>query len=118
MDTKTMSPVHPGEVLMEDFLRPLNLSQTRLAAAIAVSPRRINEIVLGKRAITADTSLRLAKFFGCSDRFWMNLQVHYDLESQSDRIAEALQGIIPLASRPLAPGTEPPPISDLTEARS
>lgn len=87
---KKMTPIHPGEVLMEEFLRPMNVSQYRLALEISVPPRRINEIVLGKRAITADTALRLARYFGNSEDFWMNLQKRYDLEIQRDRLGERL----------------------------
>jgi addiction module HigA family antidote len=78
--------VHPGEVLLEEFLKPLGLSQYRVAKDTSVPPRRINEIVHGKRAITADTALRLARYFGTSERFWMNLQGRYDLEVQKDNL--------------------------------
>ncbi len=88
--TKKLDPVHPGEVLFEDFLKPLGLSQYRVAHGISVPPRRINEIVHGKRAITADTALRLARFFGTSDRFWLNLQAAYDLDVERDRLAGRL----------------------------
>jgi addiction module HigA family antidote len=88
--TKRFAPIHPGEVLQEDFLTPLGLSQYRLAKAIHVPPRRINEIILGKRGITADTALRLACFFGNSPGFWMNLQMHYDLEKEKDEIGDKL----------------------------
>ena len=84
--TKRLAPVHPGEILLEDFLRPLGLTQYRLAKNLSVPPRRINEIVLGKRAVTADTALRLARFFGTSDRFWLNLQSAYDLDVERDRL--------------------------------
>ena len=87
---RKLAPVHPGEILLEDFLRPLELSQYRLARGLSVPPRRINEIVLGKRAITADTALRLARFFGTSDRFWLNLQSAYDLDVERDRLAGRL----------------------------
>lgn len=80
MTTALMSPVHPGEILLEDFLKPLGLSQYALAKAIAVPPRRINEIVHGKRAISADTALRLGRYFGVQPDSWMNLQAHFDLE--------------------------------------
>ncbi len=86
MATKRLAPVHPGEILLEDFLRPLGLSQYRLAKGLRVPPRRINEIVLGKRSISADTALRLARFFGTTDRFWLNLQVAYDLDVERDRL--------------------------------
>jgi len=91
MAGKRLAPVHPGEVLLEDFLKPLGLSQYRLAKGLSVPPRRINEIVLGKRAISADTALRLARFFGTSDRFWLNLQATYDLDVERDRLAGRLQ---------------------------
>jgi antitoxin HigA-1 len=88
--TKKLRPVHPGEILLEDFLKPLGLSQYRLAKSLSVPPRRINEIVLAKRAVTADTALRLARFFGTSDRFWLNLQAAYDLDVERDRLAGRL----------------------------
>ena len=87
MAKKRINPVHPGVVLAEDFLAGLEISQYRLAKGIAVSPRRINEIVQGKRAITADTALRLGKFFSMEAQFWMNLQSHYDLEIAKDAIS-------------------------------
>ena len=90
MAKRKFGPVHPGVVLAEDFLKGLEISQYRLAKGIGVSPRRINEIVLGKRAITADTALRLGKFFGMEPQFWMNLQSHYDLEVDKDAIAGRL----------------------------
>jgi addiction module HigA family antidote len=88
---KKLAPLHPGEILLKDFLEPLGLSQYRVAKALSVPPRRINEIVLGKRSITADTALRLARFFGTSDRFWLNLQDAYDLDVQRDRLGSRLQ---------------------------
>ncbi len=91
MATRKLAPIHPGEVLMADFLEPLELSQYRLAQDISVPPRRINEIVHGKRAITADTALRLARFFGTSERFWLNLQARYDIETQRDALGERLE---------------------------
>jgi antitoxin HigA-1 len=94
----TISPVHPGEVLLEEFLSPLQVSQHRLAVDIGVPPRRINEIVHGSRRVTADTALRLSRYFGTSDRFWLNLQTRYDLEIQKDRLGDALQQIEPLRS--------------------
>ena len=90
MAKKVIDPIHPGEILMEEFLEPLGVSQYRLAKDISVSPRRINEIVHGKRSITADTGLRLARFFGTTERFWLNLQVRYDLEAEKDRRADVL----------------------------
>jgi addiction module HigA family antidote len=86
-----MTPIHPGEILLEEYLQPLELSQYRLAQDISVSPRRINEIVHGTRAITADTALRFARFFGTSDRFWLNLQTRYDLEIERDRLGHRLE---------------------------
>jgi addiction module HigA family antidote len=85
-----LNPIHPGEVLLEEFLRPLGLSQHRLALDIGVDSRRINEIVNGKRGITADTALRLAKYFQTSPDFWMGLQVDYDLDIASDKMKETL----------------------------
>jgi addiction module HigA family antidote len=90
MAKKKMAPVHPGEVLLEEFLDPMEITQYRLAKAISVPARRINEIVLGKRAVTADTALRLARYFGTSERFWMNLQARYDLEVEKDRLGSRL----------------------------
>jgi len=85
-----LEPIHPGEILLAEFLSPLHLSQYRLAQAIHVAPRRINEIVLGKRAITADTALRLGRFFNNSPQFWMNLQARYDLDRTEDRLGPKL----------------------------
>ena len=85
---KKFPPVHPGEILREEFLVPLNLSQYRLARRLRVPPRRINEIVLGKRSITADTALRLARFFDTSAQFWMNLQTRYDLDLAQEKIGK------------------------------
>jgi addiction module HigA family antidote len=90
MPTRKLSPIHPGEVLQADFLEPLALSQYRLAQDLSVPPRRINEIVHGKRAISADTALRLARFFGTTDRFWLNLQARFDLEVQRDVLGARL----------------------------
>lgn len=92
MKTKKMAPIHPGEVLMEEFLRPMAISQYRLAKDISVAPRRINEIVHGQRAISADTALRLGRYFGVSPQFWLNLQSHYDLATAEDRIGDKLAG--------------------------
>ena len=93
-----MAPVHPGEILLEEFLTPLAVSQYRLAKEIGVPARRINEIVHGQRRISADTALRLARFFGTSERFWINLQARYDLEVEKDRLGDALEGIRPLGA--------------------
>ena len=90
MPAVKLPPIHPGEILLEEFLKPLKLSQYRLARDISVPARRINEIVLGKRAISPDTALRLARYFGQSDRFWMNLQTRYALEVEKDRLAGRL----------------------------
>lgn len=87
---KKLAPIHPGEILLEEFLEPLGISQYRLAKDISVPPRRINEIVHGARAITADTALRLARYFGNSERFWLNLQTRYDLEMERDRLGARL----------------------------
>jgi antitoxin HigA-1 len=92
------APIHPGEILTEEYLAPLGITQHKLAVAIRVPPRRINEIVHGTRRITADTALRLARYFGTSERFWLNLQARYDIEVERDRLAEVLAGIRPLAS--------------------
>ena len=90
MTRKKLDPVHPGEVLLEEFLEPLDLSQNALARQLSVPPRRINEIVLGKRRITADTALRLGRFFGNSPRFWLGLQMDFELESELDRLGGRL----------------------------
>src|SRR5262245_61669619 len=92
-DQKRLAPVHPGEILAEEFLGPLNMTQYRLAERIHVPRRRINEIVLGLRSISADTALRLARFFGTSERFWLNLQATYDLEVERDRLGSLLDEI-------------------------
>lgn len=94
-----MTPIHPGEILQVEYLEPLGVTQHRLAVAIGVPPRRINEIVHAKRGITADTALRLARYFGTSERFWLNLQSRYELEVERDRLAGALDQIEPLAAR-------------------
>lgn len=91
MAKKKVEPIHPGEVLMEDFLIPMRISQYRLAKDVSVPARRINEIVQGKRAISADTALRLAEYFGVSARFWMNLQAQYDLDTELDSKGDRLK---------------------------
>ena len=91
MNEEKMKPLHPGEVLLEEFLKPMNLSQNRLAMDVRVPPRRINEIVHGKRRITADTALRLAQYFNMSAEFWLSLQMDYDLEVASAEIGERIQ---------------------------
>ena len=98
MTITTVTPIHPGEVLVRDFLAELGVSQNRLAVAIGVSPRRINEIVHSKRGITADTALRLSRYFGTSERFWLNLQSRYELEVARDRLGQRLDTIHPLAT--------------------
>ena len=90
MAKKILDPIHPGEILMEEFLKPMCISQYRLAKDISVPARRINEIVHRKRSITPDTALRLSKFFGLSERFWINLQARYDLEMEKDRLENRL----------------------------
>ncbi len=90
MASKKLPPIHPGEILLEEFLKPMGVSQYRLSKDIGVSPRRINEIVHGKRSITANTALRLARYFGTSERFWMNLQSRYDLELEKDKLGRRL----------------------------
>ena len=90
MNKNKLVPVHPGEVLLEEFLKPMNLSQNKVALALRVPARRINEIVHGKRRITADTALRLARYFDMSPRFWLGLQMDYDLDLAEDAIAERL----------------------------
>jgi antitoxin HigA-1 len=91
-----MPPIHPGEILMEEYLDPLGVTQHRLSVSIGVPPRRINEIVHGKRRITPDTALRLARYFGTTERFWLNMQDRYDIEIERDRLADALDAIEPL----------------------
>jgi addiction module HigA family antidote len=90
MARRKMQPVHPGEILLEEFLSPFGISQYRLAKDTSVPARRINEIVRGSRSISADTALRLARYFGTSERFWLNLQAHYDLEVEKDRLGDRL----------------------------
>jgi addiction module HigA family antidote len=91
MKEKKLPPIHPGEILMEEFLKPMELSQYRLAKDINVPARRVNEIVHGKRSISPDTALRLSRYFGMSERFWMNLQARYDLEMEKDRLEGRLE---------------------------
>ncbi|MBI1961225.1 MAG: HigA family addiction module antidote protein [Parcubacteria group bacterium] len=88
--TKKNPPIHPGEILLEEFIKPLKITQYRLAKDINVPARRINEIVHGERAVTTDTALRLAHYFGVSPEFWLNLQTHYELEAQSDQLARRI----------------------------
>jgi addiction module HigA family antidote len=96
MNEQRLPPIHPGEILLEEFLEPMGISQYRLAKDISVPARRINEIVQGKRAITPDTALRLSRYFGLSERFWLNLQTRYDLEVEKDRLADRLELEVPM----------------------
>lgn len=98
MAAKKLAPIHPGEILLLEYLQPLDISQNGLAKSINVPPRRIHEIVKGTRSITANTALRLARFFATSDRFWLNLQSHYDLEIERDRLGNALQDEVQVLS--------------------
>ena len=98
MTEKLYPPIHPGEVLMEDFIEGFGITQHKLAVSIGVPPRRINEIVHGKRAITADTALRLGRYFGVDPQFWLNLQTRYDLEVAQDGVADQVAAIAPLQS--------------------
>jgi len=91
MKTKKIVPIHPGEILLEEYLKPMGISQYRLAQDISVPPRRINEIIHCARAITADTALRLGKYFGISAQFWVNLQAHYDLAVEEDHLGKRLE---------------------------
>src|SRR5437016_5585021 len=95
-----LSPVHPGEILLLEFMQPLRITQYRLAKETAVSPRRINEIIQGHRAISGDTALRLAKFFGTSEIFWLNLQARYDLDIQKPRLGSKLSGVRAFSALP------------------
>lgn len=97
---KLLSPIHPGEILLEEFLEPMGISQYRVAKDISVPPRRINEIVHGKRAITPDTALRLSRYFGLSERFWINLQTRYDLEIEKDRLSEQWENEVQIYNAP------------------
>jgi addiction module HigA family antidote len=96
---RKLTPIHPGEVLLEEFLKPMGISQYHLAKDISVPPRRINEIVLGKRTVTADTALRLSRYLRTSERFWLNLQARYDLEVEKDRLGRRLTREVRVAAR-------------------
>ncbi len=98
MKNKKLPYIHPGEILIEEFLKPMGISQYRLAKDISVPPRRINEIVHGKRSISADTALRLGRFFGISPQFWLNLQTRFDLEVTEDQLAERLEKEVKILS--------------------
>jgi addiction module HigA family antidote len=91
MANRQIEPIHPGEILLEEFLKPMGITQYRISKDINVDPRRINEIVLGKRSISADTALRLSRYFGTSERFWLNLQSRYDLELQKAELGNRLE---------------------------
>lgn len=95
-DQDTIEPIHPGEVLMEDFIEGFGITQNKVAVSIGVPPRRINEIVHGKRGISADTAIRLARYFGTSEEFWMNLQSNYELRMEHRALHGAVEGITPL----------------------
>ncbi len=99
MPAKRLAPIHPGEILFEEFLKPLSISQYRLAKDTSVPPRRINEIVKGERAVTADTALRLGRYFGLSSSFWLNLQTHFDLEKGKDLLGDRLEREVKILSR-------------------
>lgn len=91
MNKEKLPPIHPGEILLEDFLKPMEISQYRLANDISVPPRRINEIILGKRSISPDTALRLSRYFGMTEHFWIDLQTRFDLETEKDKLAGRLE---------------------------
>lgn len=95
-DVDWIDPIHPGEILMEDFIEGFGITQNKLAVSIGVPPRRINEIVHGKRGITADTAIRLARYFGTSEEFWMNLQSHYELRLEGRALQDQIEAIAPL----------------------
>ena len=99
-EEELLAPIHPGEILLEEFLEPMGISQYRLAKDISVPPRRINEIVKGKRAITANTALRLSRYFGMSERFWLNLQTRYDLEIEKDKMKGQLEQDVKVLATP------------------
>lgn len=98
MSVATIAPIHSGEVLMEDFVEGFGITQHKLAVAIGVPPRRINDLVHGKRGITADTAMRLSRYFGTTPGFWMNLQMRYELDRAEDAMGDMLSGIVPLAT--------------------
>ncbi len=99
MPRQKMSPIHPGEILREEFLNPLGMSATHLALETSLPPRRLNEIVRGVRAFSAETALRLSRYFGLSERFWLNLQTRYDLEIEKDRLGKRLEREVPVRKR-------------------
>lgn len=112
-DADRIDPIHPGKVLMEDFIEGFGITQNQLATAIGVPPRRINEIVHGKRGITADTAVRLAKYFGTSAELWMNLQSHHELRLERRALREQLDSIVPLQS-----GAQTPQAAYVTETHT
>lgn len=99
MRAKKIAPIHPGEILLNEFLDPMGITQYRLAKDIHVPPRRINEIIHGTRSVSADTALRLSRYFGLSERFWLNLQMRYDLEVEKDKLAGRIEQVKVLPSR-------------------
>ena len=99
MSRKTIAPVHPGEILQTEFLEPMGITQYRLAKSLRVPTRRINEIVHGKRSVSADTALRLSRYFGTSERFWLNLQVRFELETERDRTGARIAHEVPVLSK-------------------
>lgn len=104
MPDKKLPSVHPGEILLEEFMKPFDITQYRLSKDLSVHPRRINEIVHGKRSVTADTALRLSRYFSTSERFWLNLQIGYDLEVEKDRLGDRLDKEVRVL--PMPPSTE------------
>ncbi len=108
MKKKQLPPIHPGEILLEEFLQPMGISQYRLAKDISVPPRRINEIVHGKRSVSADTALRLSRYFGLSEQFWFNLQVKYDLDIEKERLAGRLEKEVSVYAQQRQDGTRKP----------
>jgi addiction module HigA family antidote len=106
---RKLPPIHPGEILREEFLIPFGISQYRLAKEISVPPRRINEVVRGLRSISADTALRLSRYFGTSERFWLNLQTRHDLEAEKDRLGVRLQREVKVLAPAGGAGVEPQP---------
>ena len=102
MSVATIAPIHPGEVLMEDFIKGFGITQHKLAVAVGVPPRRINDIVHGKRGITADIAMRLSRYFGTTPGFWMNLQMRYELDRAEDVLGDTLSGIVPLMAVEIA----------------
>ena len=118
MKQSKLPPVHPGEVLLEEFLKPLDISQYRLAKSMSVPPRRVNEIVLGKRSVSADTALRLGRYFGTSEEFWLNLQTQYDLDVEKDRLGLRLENeVIQLVPRDLKKGAPKRAASAMSRTR-